>query len=186
MSESALERAGFSRTEGALCEQLARGAMTLATLKQTARLPAERVELLVYLLVLARCAEVMGQGQTIAPSSAMWAAARPQRPPPTTSGTVSTSQIRGPRELGIEGIRHRAARIGEESPYQLLGLEENTSQNTSPEAARAAFFRLSRLWNPDKLPADLEEVRDQVTQIWNRMAEAHRSIVEGENRTAKG
>ncbi len=186
VSESALERAGFSRAEATVCEQLARGPMTLATLKQTARLPADRVELLVYLLVLARCAEVMGHGHAVVPSSAMWAAAaRPPRPAPTTSGTISTQQaahVSGPRELGIEGIRHRAEHLAEESPYQLLGLDENTSH----EAARAAFFRLSRLWNPDKLPADLEEVRDQVTQIWNRMGEAHRSIVEGENRTAKG
>ena len=182
VAEKSVERADFSRTEAALVEQLAHGAMTLETMKATTRMSAERVELLAYMLVLSRGADVIGQGNAVAPSSAMWAAVKP-RPTPTTSGTVATGiHVRGPRELGADAIRARAATVKDESPAQVLGLEspEGLEKSVSAEAARAAFFRLSRVWHPDKLPPELEDVRDQVTQIYERMADACHLFVQGE------
>ncbi len=80
----------------------------------------------------------------------------------------------GPAELGADGVRVRAARIDEEDPYTTLGLRSGASV----EAARAAFFRLARLWHPDKIPPALDEVRAECQHVFVRLGAAHRSITE--------
>lgn len=80
----------------------------------------------------------------------------------------------GPSELGIEGVRERAKRIATEDPHTVLGLPTGASL----EAARAAFFRLARLWHPDKIPAALDEVRAECKQVFVKIGEAHRELTD--------
>ena len=80
----------------------------------------------------------------------------------------------GPQELGVEGVRLRARRIDEEDPHTTLGLRSGASL----EAARAAFFRLARLWHPDKIPTALSEVRAECQHVFIRIGEAHRSLMQ--------
>jgi hypothetical protein len=80
----------------------------------------------------------------------------------------------GPAELGADGVRLRAARIDQEDPYTTLGLRSGASV----EAARAAFFRLARLWHPDKIPASLDDVRAECQHVFVRLGAAHRNITE--------
>ena len=75
---------------------------------------------------------------------------------------------RGPADFGVAEIRRRAAGLATESPFATLGLVEGASG----EAARAAYFRLARLWNPDRLPLEREEVRGEVTRIFAHMTQA--------------
>lgn len=82
--------------------------------------------------------------------------------------------VRTPSELGADAIERRARLLDHETPYSLLGLPEGASA----EAARAAFFRLSRTWNPTKLPADMEQVRPAVERIFTHMSEAHRLLTD--------
>jgi len=86
---------------------------------------------------------------------------------------VDTRPI-SPAELGIEGVRLRAKRINAEDPYTTLGLRNGASV----EAARAAFFRLARLWHPDKIPPALAEVRDECQHVFVRLGNAHRTITD--------
>ena len=78
----------------------------------------------------------------------------------------------GPVELGVQGVRDRAQRLSSEDDYTTLGLKPDAS----PEAARAAYFRLVRLWHPDKIPAAFDEVRAECARVFVRLNEAHRSI----------
>ena len=80
----------------------------------------------------------------------------------------------GPLELGVEGVRLRAQRIDEEDPHTTLGLRAGASV----EAARAAFFRLARLWHPDRIPPALDEVRAECKHVFARLGEAHRSLTD--------
>ena len=80
----------------------------------------------------------------------------------------------GPLDLGVEGVRERARRITDEAPHVVLGI----SRGASIEAARAAFFRLARLWHPDKQPPALDAVRNECRYVYTRMGEAHRSLVD--------
>ena len=86
---------------------------------------------------------------------------------------VDTQPV-GPLELGVEGIRLRAQRIEKEDPHTTLGLRAGASL----EAARAAFFRLARLWHPDKIPEALAEVRAECQHIFIRLGEAHRAVTD--------
>lgn len=186
VSEAVIERAELAPAEIALCELLAGKPMSLAELRAAAKLPVKRVDLLVYLLVITKSVEVGTQSAGL-PSTAMWAAVRPSHSSSayeavTRSGETATPRpaaqrptaadlpaARGPAEVGIEEIRRRAANLGTESPFATLGLPEGSST----EAARAAHFRLARLWNPDRLPPELDEVRAEVRRIHAHITEAH-------------
>jgi len=86
---------------------------------------------------------------------------------------VETPPI-GPAELGIEGVRERARRVSDEAPHTTLGI----ARGASVEAARAAYFRLARLWHPDRLPPAMAEVREECRHVFTRIGEAHRLLVD--------
>lgn len=192
VSEAAIERGELEPEERALCESMRGGPMTLVQMRHLSKLPAARVDLLAYLLVITRCVEVDGAEQAPLPSGAMWAAAgavSPVTSASTAPARTSTERLaaatlppppRGPADLGAVAIRRRAAGLATESPFSTLGLAEGASS----EAARAAFFRLSRLWHPARLPADLEEVRDDVERIFAHMTQAHRLLTDPTARPA--
>jgi curved DNA-binding protein CbpA len=50
------------------------------------------------------------------------------------------------------------------------------------EAARASFFRLSKLWHPDRLPAALAPFRIEVERIFEHLARAHRTLTDPDAR----
>jgi len=83
-----------------------------------------------------------------------------------------TSHPSGPADLGIDGIRKRAASLAFESPYDTLGLREGASV----EAARAAYVRLAKLWHPDRLPLELESVQSEVRRIYVHVRDSFHAI----------
>ena len=194
VSEAALELAELTPKDRALCDALTRTPMTLSQLRAASTLPTQRVDLLAYFLVIAKCVEIDGDARTSMPSSAMWAAmtrattrsrstttttapttahggepAQPHTSSPRLTAAARPLPPRGPLDLGAAEIRRRAAGLATESPFATLGLIEGASG----EAARAAYFRLARLWNPDRLPLDLEAVRGDVVRIFAHMTQAH-------------
>ncbi len=162
--------------------------MTLAQLREALPLPPSRVDLLAYFLVITRCAEVEGALHAPLPSSAMWAAVAPATiatgaPRDVTRAPVYTSSPRlvataaraaasGPEDLAPETIRTRAASVADESPFVTLGV----APEASAEAARAAYFRLARLWNPERLAPARHDVKDEVAQIFAQMTHAYRLL----------
>lgn len=205
VSEAVMERAELKPAEVALLEALARKPMTLAQLRVAARMPAARVELLAYLLVITRCVEVEGAEHAPLPSGAMWAASNADQRNPgeakaretfgkdagservaaSASGdrltaTAHTAATLGPEQLGIAGIKRRAAGLATETPFATLGLVEGASS----EAARAAFFRLAKLWHPDRIPAGLESGRAEVERIFAHMTQAQKLLTDPTARPA--
>jgi curved DNA-binding protein CbpA len=280
-NEGPVTGAGFDPDEAAVCEALLWKPMTLPQLRATSRLPNERLELLVYLLVITKCAEPVTAsspelpavsvrppggsmpaappssrpsmpGVTLRPSSGSMPAAplssprgsMPAAPPssrpsmpvmprtvlrpsgmvPSGSGrdmrTLSTpampavtaaeearhslsfrvssapglgsspgggsspkiaalaAPVFSPADLGAVGIEHRAATIHTEAPWTTLGVPEGATV----EAARAAYFRLVKIWHPDRLPADLAPYRMEVEKIFDHMTRAHRTLTEPDAR----
>lgn len=186
LSEGALERAGLSAAEKALCHRLAERPRTLAELRAETDLPPERVDLLAYLLVISRCAAPEGPGGSAAESQEMWAVRptaeggvtrddvpRADSPPPGAPDAAAHAVI-GPLDLGVEGIRARARTLDDVTTYETLGL----LPGASAEAARAAFYRLSRLWSPARFPDELASVRAEALRIFDRMQEAHRLLTD--------
>jgi curved DNA-binding protein CbpA len=83
-----------------------------------------------------------------------------------------------PADLGAVGIAHRAATIEHEDPFTALGIPDGASE----EAARAAYFRLSKLWHPDRLPGDLAPFLMEVEKIFEHMTRAHRTLTDPDAR----
>lgn len=211
VSEEPIASAGLPPEEKALCRALASRPTTLSALKAASNLPALHVDLLAYLLVITRCAEPAPADSTGAEPAAAPLPAQPaqeasarERPPsgelrasmsfkvpglpsvPPARASSSSSKLMaaaallGPSDLGAAGIARRALGIDREDCFQALGLPEGASE----EAARAAFFRLSRLWHPDKLAPDLEPFRGEVARIFGHMGRAHRTLTDAEARRA--
>jgi len=62
--------------------------------------------------------------------------------------------------------------------YDLLGIPKEADA----AVVRAAFFRLARRWHPDRLPADLEDLRPTVTKTFARMSEANQMLSDAARR----
>lgn len=250
--------------ETQLTAALATRPMTVAEMKSVTDLPGPRVELLVYLLVIAKCVEAVsgarthpstGQLPTGMPSGPMPAVGYPSSgsmraqsmhpasgvvrsptpmsmprisvtPPPRTitpSGIpaqrisltpppkpLSSSKIPAqrpfsmtppaqalsaskfpprapsgppaalvsPSELGLEGIALRAASVETEDYFHLLGLVDNASA----EAVRAAYVRLAKTWHPDRAPAELHGVRNEIAKIFSHMSRAQQTLCDADAR----
>ncbi|MDB4941143.1 MAG: DnaJ-class molecular chaperone CbpA [Labilithrix sp.] len=246
-NEGPITNAGFNGEEIAVCENLLSRPMTLAQVRVASRLPTNHVDLLVYLLLITKCAEPVaapavavpvapGSSPTLPPSSErgvpaappssqrlpqvpripesqrMPAAARSFSPPPLSSqprishapgsGEMRASMsfrvpsapsmqvtspsprpaavqapVFGPADLGPSGIAHRASTIENEDFFEVLGIAEGASV----EAARAAYFRLAKLWHPDRLPADLEPFRGEVAKVFAQMTRASATLTDGDS-----
>lgn len=87
---------------------------------------------------------------------------------------ATSTHTPGPLEIGVAGINTRARQIGTEEPWTALGIPRGAPL----EAARAAYFRLARLWHPDRLPPELAEAREATATVFAKMADAHRTITE--------
>lgn len=256
-NEGPVAKAGLDADETAVCDALMWKPMTLPQLRATSRLPNERLELLVYLLVITKCAEPVTASSpempavSMRPSSGSMMAAppsqsripaaplssrpnlpavpaappssRPSMPamprtvlrpsgvtpsvspasspgsgevrhslsfrvpsapafhPPGGSTPKSAGQVApvfSPADLGAVGIEHRASVIKDEDPFTALGLPDGASV----EAARAAYFRLAKLWHPDRLGADLAPFRVEVEKIFEHMTHAHRTLTDPDAR----
>jgi curved DNA-binding protein CbpA len=270
--------------ETALTEALASRPMTLAEMKKVTDLPAARVELLVYLLVIAKCVEAVsgarthpstGQLPTSMPSGPMHAvrnpssgsipvqslrsdsgvirsapqrisvstpsrpltplgiqvqpvprlgtptgipAQRPPMPPPqrsitpsgipaqrislTPPGMPATSSpssskfpaqrpismtppggavaapIQSPAELGAEGVMLRATAVDTEDYFQVLGVAESATI----EAVRAAYMRLAKVWHPDRTPAELRGLQNEIGKVFSAMTRAQKTLVDPDAR----
>ncbi|MDB5212783.1 MAG: DnaJ-class molecular chaperone CbpA [Myxococcaceae bacterium] len=235
-NEGPAGRAGLDADELALCDALTWKPMTLAQLRAAAAIPQACVDLLVYLLVITKCAEpapapasspampavtasrasmpAIRKSQPSMPavreSQSSMPAVRTSQPainaakPTPESGEVRVSMsfrvpsapairtsggsspriaaqvapVFSPADLGAVGIAHRAATIENEDPFTALGIPDGSSV----EAARAAYFRLSKLWHPDRLPADLAPFRMEVEKVYEHMTRAHRTLTDPDAR----
>lgn len=98
-----------------------------------------------------------------------------------SSSRMAAAQVApalGPAELGASAIAARASTIENEDYFFALGLADNASE----EAARAAYFRLAKLWHPDRLPTELAPFRSEVQKIFDHLATAHRVLTDKEER----
>jgi hypothetical protein len=220
VNEDAVDRARLAPPHAALAKRLVDRPMTVAQLYAATDLPAAEVNLLVYLLVIAKCVEPVsgiratpsiGEMPAVAAPSirempavtAAVAAASPARvasdpamravKAPSGSITVARAAspaaaspaaapprgpVRGPVEIGPDGILERAKKIATEDYFEMLGVD----RGASTEAIRAAYFRLSKLWQPEKLPPVLMPFREHVAEILAHMTRAQQTLCDPETR----
>ncbi len=181
---SAFDAAELDDEERAFCDELAgapRTAEELLAGDAAARLGKEHAELLVYFLVLTQTASPIAAEVTRGSGMRDAVLADVHRSPPSfrmrhvdaeTSAAVRLTKT--PEELGKEGVRLRASRIGHETAYEALGVDGGAP----PEEIRAAYFRLARAWNPARLAPEMKEVQADVARVHAWLATALRAILD--------
>ncbi|EYF03055.1 J domain-containing protein [Chondromyces apiculatus] len=75
-------------------------------------------------------------------------------------------------------IEKRAAAIDEEDLFQVLGI----AQDAAPDRIRVAYFNLAKQWHPDRLPAELQDVKPLVSRVFARISEAYQTLTDAERR----
>jgi hypothetical protein len=92
---------------------------------------------------------------------------------------AQVAQHFGPADVGASGIAHRAQSLASEDFFEALGLPDGASV----EAARAAYYRLAKLWHPDRLPEDLAAFTAEVNAIFDHMTRAHATLTDADARS---
>lgn len=108
------------------------------------------------------------------PSSPGQPSVPPASAPRTTASLMPTF---GPEDLGAAGIAHRAQSVDSEDFFEALALPDGAPS----DAARNAYFRLAKLWHPDRLPPDLEPFRSEVQKIFTHMTRASATLTDPES-----
>lgn len=109
------------------------------------------------------------------------------------SPSVPPSRRTGTNTHGSKGLAGRAATSStdnlrdtirahlEKNPqnhYEVLGIDREANTST----IRAAFFQLARVWHPDRLPQELDDLKPQVTRMFSLMGEAHQCLSDEKKR----
>jgi len=104
-------------------------------------------------------------------ASAAGASAPPARPSRTSTASRSFSKAPG----ATDAFRAEVEAYETTPPqnhYEQLGVDKKADSST----IRSAFFALARRWHPDRLPAELEDIRATVTKAFAAMGEAHGTL----------
>ena len=203
VNEDAIDRARLARPELALARKLATTPMTVRELHAATTLPSADVDLLVYLLIIAKCVEPISgvraapsigpMPAAAAPTNRAMPAVRAPHAPAAQSGAIPAVQpvsssfpppvrkasirpLLGPGDLGPTGLAARAQAIASEDYFEVLGVE----RDAPAEAIRAAYFRLAKIWHPDRLPPELAPFRAEVTHVFAHMTRAHQTLCDPE------
>jgi curved DNA-binding protein CbpA len=159
-------------------------------------LPEHELKKVIYALVITRHLD-LGSGalpigvdtQSIAPPTEA-ASARQSLPPEVRSkpaparGPSLPPENRAPAmspELQAfrQEVRDRSERIGSQNYYQILGIPRDAPTAT----IQGAFFQLAKQWHPDRLGADVADLRELAMRVFSRMSEAHQVLTNEEQRT---
>ena len=72
----------------------------------------------------------------------------------------------------------RMASLSGANYYEVLGV----AKTTSPDDIQNAFLGLVKRWHPDRLKADLADLRSDVERLFARITEAHQTLMDDEQR----
>jgi curved DNA-binding protein CbpA len=164
----------LSRAETELLGLLRSGAMTPAQLTSSGVADPRTTKLFTYGLLLLKMLEP-AEAPRVSP-------APPQPQPQRASNPVAASAA--PAKLGGDPQRRaeivaKAKSVDVENYFEILGI----SPESSAEDAKNAYFQLVKRWHPDRLPADLADLKDEVARVFALMAEAYQALTDPERRT---
>lgn len=163
----------LTRAEAELVAKLRASPMTPAQLAAAG--DARTAKLLTYGLILLKLVEPVER-----PAAAAAPAPRTPVPAPVAAPTPAPAAPAAPagdpqRRAEIVG---KARAIDGENYFQILGI----AHEAPAEEAKNAYFQLAKRWHPDRLPADLIDLKDEVARVFALMAEAYQALTDGERR----
>lgn len=102
-------------------------------------------------------------------------AAPPAPPPAKAAAGPADTKSGGQRDT----IKARAATIDKENFFIVLGVPENATL----DVLQSAYFALAKQWHPDRLPAELADVKELAAKCFARMSEAFQTLSDPERRS---
>lgn len=81
------------------------------------------------------------------------------------------------RERWLEIVEF-AKRVDTMNYFEMLGVE----QTVSPKDVQPAFFQLVKKWHPDRLPTELEPLRETADTIFGHLSDAEKTLTDLEER----
>lgn len=104
-------------------------------------------------------------------------AAEPAAEPPVaaTAPPARGGARKGPTRQEVED---RANTIDELTNYEILGVDPAAK----PDAIQAAYFQFVKSWHPDRLPADVQDLKGRVAKVFARVNEAYQTLNDPEKR----
>lgn len=121
-------------------------------------------------------------GITEGPASGPLPSVAPARATTSPRMARGASGAAGAAGAGIDNLRATIEAHLSASPqnhYDLLGI----SREANTATIRSAFFQLARVWHPDRLPKELEDLRPAVTRTFALMGEAHQMLSDEKKRS---
>ncbi|MBK7396143.1 MAG: DnaJ domain-containing protein [Myxococcales bacterium] len=107
----------------------------------------------------------------------------PEPAPPSTPAPSSdreapaSSPDADPRR---QAILDAAATLGQRNHYELLGVEPDATL----AQIQASFLAAAKRFHPDKLPAELADLKDAAGKVFSAVADAHRTVTDQAKRAA--
>lgn len=98
----------------------------------------------------------------------------PPSPRPSEPTRAKQEEVNAVRESILE----RASGIDKEDYFTMLGVTRDANE----DEIRAAYFGLVKRWHPDRLPAELGDVRDAAAKVFARIHQAFDTLVDAEQR----
>ncbi len=95
-------------------------------------------------------------------------AQRASMPPPSLADTRRTQ------------IVERARAIDSGDLYALLGVAKQATQ----QEIQAAYIAAAKMFHPDRLPAELADLKDTTTRLFGALSDAHKTLTDAEKRAA--
>jgi curved DNA-binding protein CbpA len=95
-------------------------------------------------------------------------------PRKSTPGQKKPANSAPPRKGALTGaqIDAKFASIDGANFYGILDITTAASQND----VQSAYFKLAKLWHPDRLSGDLEQHRSQVAKVFAKISEAYQTL----------
>jgi len=115
-----------------------------------------------------RLMSVDGKPRPVAPPAPPAPSSRPSEP------NRSQDELKAQRDA----ILGRAAEIDKEDYFTILGVTREATE----EEIRAAYFSLVKRWHPDRLPSELNDVRDASAKVFSRIHQAFETLANAEQR----
>ena len=84
----------------------------------------------------------------------------------------------GRKGLTREAVVKRCGEIDDLTYFQVLGVQEDATD----EAIQSAYFTLVKAWHPDRLPADVKEMKAEVAKVFGRISEAYQTLADAKAR----
>jgi tetratricopeptide (TPR) repeat protein len=185
---TAAGRFGFGPAELRLVDRIRQSPSTLADLIASGVAPERATRLVVYVLLVTRYLDVTGsiRPATNPPPVASIPVARANAPAGASAAQANRSPARTDRAdlspalaARRESILERAGSIDTEDYFQMLGVPRDAPDRS----IQSAYYSLAKEWHTDRLPPELDDVRDAAAKVFARIDEAFQTLLSHDRRS---